>query len=52
MIIHDMRNPTSSIKIGLEQVNLRLMENQKMRKQWTKFEMNNGRLQDNLQNVI
>jgi len=32
MIIHDMRIPISSIKIGLEQVNLRLMENKKMRK--------------------
>lgn len=32
MIIHDMRNPTSSIKIGLEQVNQRLQENKKMRK--------------------
>lgn len=31
MIIHDMRIPISSIKIGLEQVNLRLMENKKMR---------------------
>ena len=31
MIIHDMRITISSIKIGLEQVNLRLMENKKMR---------------------
>lgn len=34
MIIHDMRNPTSSIKMGLESANLRLSKNQKISQEW------------------
>ena len=51
MIIHDMRSPTSSIKSGLEQVNLRLMENKKMRKQLTNFEISNSKLLQNLSDL-
>lgn len=51
MIIHDMRSPTFSIKIGLEQVNMRLLENKKMRKWWDEYDESNCRLKENLTNI-
>ena len=43
-----MRNPTSSIKNGLELANLRLLENQKIIDEWNNFEQSCCRLSENL----
>ena len=50
MIIHDMRNPTSAIKNGLELANLRLLENHKIIEEWNKFK-SCSRLTENLTNL-
>lgn len=51
MIIHDMRNPTSSIKNGLELANLRLLENHKIIDEWNTFEQRCSRLSEELTNL-
>lgn len=51
MIIHDMRNPTSSIKNGLELANLRLLENHKIIDEWNTFEQSCSRLSEELTNL-
>ena len=51
MIIHDMRNPTSSIKNGLELANLRLLENKKIIDEWNKFEQSCSLLSESLSSL-
>ena len=51
MINHDMRNPTSSIKNGLELANLRLLENHKIIDEWNTFEQRCSRLSEELTNL-
>ena len=46
-----MRNPTSSIKNGLELANLRLLENHKIIDEWNTFEQSCSRLSEELTNL-